>query len=169
MVSGTLNISGTAADSSGVSECDLLVDNLPAGIQTGTFNFSWDSRNVANGQHTLVVSCSDVASNTGQTSVAVSVNNAVVADTQAPVVLISSPAANSNVSGQVNISVSATDDVGVSQVSIYIDGVQVSSSSSASLRYTWNTKKSSAGVHTITGRAWDRAGNSGAASITVTR
>ena len=123
---------------------------------------------VANGAHTLAVSCSDSAGNVGQGSVTVSVNNIAAVDTQAPTVLISAPAANSSVSGQVAVSVSASDNVGVSQVSLYIDGIQVSSSTSASLKYTWNTKKSSSGAHNITAKAWDRAGNVAATSITVT-
>jgi thermitase len=169
IVSGMVSLTGTAVDNSGVSKCELYVDNSLTGSQGGAFSFSWDSRNVANGAHTLAVSCSDPAANVGQASVTVSVNNVAEVDTQAPTIVISAPVANSRVSGQVSISVSATDNVGVSQVSIYIDDVQVTSSASTSVKYVWNTKKASSGAHTITGRAWDRAGNVAVTSITVTR
>jgi thermitase len=168
IVSGMVSLTGSAIDNSGVSKCDLYVDNSLGGSQGGAFSFNWDSRNITNGAHTLTVSCSDAAANVGQASATVSVNNIAAVDTQTPTVVISAPAANSSVSGQVAISISATDDVGVSQVSLYIDGIQVSSSTSASLKYAWNTKKSSVGAHTITARAWDRAGNAATTSITVT-
>jgi hypothetical protein len=74
------------------------------------------------------------------------------------------------VSGSVKINVSATDNVGVTQVSIYIDNVQVYKGTVAPYIYTWNTKRVSRGTHVITAKAWDAAGNVGtAAPISVTR
>jgi thermitase len=169
LLSGMVAVSGSATDSSGVSKCDLYIDNALTGSQGAAFTFDWDSRNIANGVHTLLVRCSDSAANVGQASITVSVDNVTAPDVQAPTVIINSPTPNAKVTGQVTISVSATDNVGVSQVSIYVDGVQVSSGASASLTYTWSSNKSTSGPHTITAKAWDRAGNVAAKSITVTR
>ena len=169
ILSGAVSITGTALDSSGISKCALYVDNSLAGSQGGSFNFPWDSRNVANGTHSIAVSCTDAAANVGRATINVSVSNVAAIDSQAPTVAITSPAANAAVPDQVTISVSAADNVGVSQVGIYVDNVQVSSSASASVSYSWNTKKVSAGSHIITARAWDRAGNVATKFITVTR
>jgi hypothetical protein len=147
----------------------LYVDNALLSSQGGSFNFDWDSRNVANGTHALAVSCTDAVANVGRTSINVSVSNATPIDAQAPTLAIISPRAWVTVPDQVTISVSASDNVGVSQLSIYIDYVLVSSSSSTSSNYVWNTKNVSAGVHAITVRAWDRAGNAAATSISVKR
>jgi hypothetical protein len=68
----------------------------------------------------------------------------------------------------VQISTNASDNVAVSQVSIYVDSVQVAICTS-SCSYNWNAKKAKPGTHTITARAWDRAGNVAVTSISVTR
>jgi thermitase len=167
ILSGTVSVSGTATDPSGISKCSLYVDNALMSSQGGYFNFNWDSRNVANGTHTVAVSCTDAAANVGQTGINVSVSNATPVDAEAPTLAIVSPTAWVTIPDQVTISVSASDNVGVSQLSIYIDNVLVSSSSSTSSNYVWNTKNASAGFHTITARAWDRAGNAAAKAISV--
>ncbi|PWU05243.1 MAG: hypothetical protein C5B51_15145 [Terriglobia bacterium] len=76
---------------------------------------------------------------------------------------VASPA-NGTQAGGVNtikINVSATDNAGVTQVSIYIDGVAVNTQTAPPYSYTWNVKKAGAGIHVITANAWDAAGNMG--------
>jgi hypothetical protein len=92
------------------------------------------------------------------------------ADTTAPVVNISNPSLNAKVSTPTqSISVSATDNVGVQSLKLYIDGKLVSSGNTGSLSYNWNTKKVAAGSHTINAQAADSSGNAGSKSITVTK
>jgi hypothetical protein len=99
--------------------------------------------------------------------------NAVVVqpvDTVAPVVSISKPSSNAKVSTPTqSISVSATDNVGVKSLSLYIDGKLVSSGNTGSLSYNWNTKKVVTGSHAINAQAADSSGNTGSKSITVTK
>ena len=90
------------------------------------------------------------------------------ADTQNPAVQIVNPAAGSSVTGTVSITAVASDNVGVSQVSIYVDGVLKLTSTGTSATYAWNTKKGGRGSHTVTAKAWDTAGNSAVATISVT-
>jgi hypothetical protein len=93
-----------------------------------------------------------------------------VVDTAAPVVNISKPSANAKVSAPTqSISVSATDNVGVKSLNLYIDGKLVGSGNTGSLSYNWNTKKVAAGSHTINAQAADSSGNTGSKSITVTK
>ncbi|MGZ4959600.1 MAG: Ig-like domain-containing protein, partial [Methylomonas sp.] len=66
-----------------------------------------------------------------------------------------------------SINISATDNVGVQSLNLYIDGKLVSSSNSSALSYSWNTKKAKAGSHTLNAQAKDAAGNTGSTSITV--
>ena len=90
-------------------------------------------------------------------------------DTTPPVVIISSPTDNSAVGGRVNIVASATDNVRVTKMELYIDGKLIKSSTTASISFTWNARKASAGQHSITAQAYDAAGNVGKQTILVVR
>lgn len=52
----------------------------------------------------------------------------------------------------------ATDTVAVTQVSIYVDGVLNYTGTVAPYSFSLNTKKLSAGVHTVYAKAWDANG-----------
>jgi fibronectin type 3 domain-containing protein len=91
-------------------------------------------------------------------------------DTVAPTgVAITSPTNGASVTGQVTISASASDNIGIAQVDFYIDGQLLTSDTSAPFSIVWNTKKFSTTTHTIYARAVDAAGNTTqSATITVT-
>ncbi len=171
-VFGITPVLGTASDNVGVTNIEFYVDNqLMSSTASSPFSFSWSTTSVPNGNHTLMVKAYDAASNVGQASLSVNVSNVVVVDTTPPTVVITSPANGSTVSSKgTRITVSATDNVGVTQVCIYIDGILQSTLTSAPYTYTWNTRRVSSGSHTITAKAWDAAGNPGQATpITVKR
>jgi subtilisin family serine protease len=92
---------------------------------------------------------------------------APTADTQAPSVSILSPSNGAKVNGNVTVSVSATDNVGVTRVELYVDGVLTAKSTSSPFSTNWNSRKSSTGAHTLRVRAYDAAGNY-ADSTTIT-
>jgi subtilisin family serine protease len=171
-VSGTVPVQGTASDNVGVTKIELDVDGAAAATVTSSpFSFSWNSASKPNGSHTLTVKAFDAANNVGSTSVTVTVGNAAtVADTTPPVVAITQPLAGTRVTRNLTIAVSATDNVGVAHVSIYVDNVQLCNDTQAPYTCSWNPKKYSAGSHTITAKAWDAAGNVGQAlPVTVTK
>lgn len=91
-------------------------------------------------------------------------------DTTSPVVSITQPAAGAKpVRSKFIVSASATDNVGVTNMQVVIDGKVVLSTASDQLAYTWsvNGKKVTTGAHTITVRASDAAGNVGSSGVTV--
>jgi hypothetical protein len=88
-------------------------------------------------------------------------------DTILPVVTISKPANGSAVGNKLAIAATATDDVRVVKMQIFIDGILKSSSTTGSVSYSWSSRKASIGNHTITVKAYDAAGNFGQASVTV--
>jgi hypothetical protein len=169
-VSGTVTISGTAVDNVGVTGVTLWVDGqLNSTCSSLSFSCAWATSAYASGTHTITVQASDAAGNTGSASETLSL--AVVAapaDTQAPSVKILSPTSGSTVNGNVQVAASATDNVGVTQVAIYLDGTLQASFRSAPYNWVWNAKKSGSGKHTITAKAWDAAGNTSSASVVVT-
>jgi subtilisin family serine protease len=172
-VSGAIQVQGTATDNVGVTSIHFSVDGvLVANAASSPFAFSWNSAGVTNGNHTLSVSASDAAGNVGTASVLVTVSNqAAPPDSLPPVVSIIRPTAGSRITTtNVQISVSATDNVGVVQVSIYVDGTLRCTDTVSPYTCTWNAKKATSGNHVITANAWDAAGNmSSATPVTVTK
>ncbi|MEO7142541.1 MAG: S8 family serine peptidase, partial [Bryobacteraceae bacterium] len=170
-VNGSIAVQGTATDNVGVSRIEFFVDgNLAAATAySSPFSFPWNTTSAANATHTLTVNAYDAANNVGQASVSVTVNNAPPPpDTQPPTVYISSPANGQQVRGNsIAIMAIASDNVGVTQVSISIDGVVHYTGSVAPYSLNYNTKKLAAGPHTVTAKAWDAVGN-WAASAPVT-
>ena len=79
-------------------------------------------------------------------------------DTQASSVTINSPASTAP-GNKLNVSVSASDNVGVANVELYIDGSLVASDNSAPYTFSLNTRKFASGTHTLQTKAYDLAGN----------
>jgi hypothetical protein len=89
-------------------------------------------------------------------------------DTTPPTVLFTAPANHSTLSDTVNVAATAGDNVGVTKVEFYVDGVLRSVSTSAPYRWEFDTTSASNGSHTLTVKAYDLAGNVGQASLTIT-
>jgi fibronectin type 3 domain-containing protein len=91
-------------------------------------------------------------------------NCSATADVQNPTATIKDPAEGATVSGNVTINADASDDVGVSKVEFYDNGVLISSDTSAPYSAVWDSTKVPNGTHTITAKAYDAAGHTGSQS-----
>lgn len=92
------------------------------------------------------------------------------AEATAPTVSITSPASGATISGTTSVAISATDNVGVTSVELYVDGVLKGTDTSSPYSVSLNTTQLSAGTHTLQAKAYDAAGNVGqstAFSVTV--
>ncbi|KGJ91586.1 Ig-like domain-containing protein [Thalassotalea sp. ND16A] len=90
-------------------------------------------------------------------------------DITAPDVSLLSPAEGSKVSGSITNSATASDNVGVTQVQFFVDGVLLGTDTTAPYSASWNTTSVTDGAHTLTARAFDAAGNTGfATAVNVT-
>jgi len=91
-------------------------------------------------------------------------------DTTAPTTSVTAPANGATVSSTVSVTATASDNIAVTKMEIYIDGtLRTSNTSATSLTYSWNTTTFANGSHTIVSKAYDAAGNVGTSStITVT-
>jgi len=151
-------ITGTSSDAgSGVKSVTVTLDGVLQTV-TGTTSWSVTTSGLAQGSHTIVATAKDNAGNTAPVASTFKVNTIIVS--------ITSPAPNSNVSGKVTISVSASNIFGISKVELYIDS-QLTSTQSGSFNYTWNTNPVTIGPHTITAKAYDMNGNNASATETV--
>lgn len=89
-------------------------------------------------------------------------------DTSAPAIAITSPADRSTVSGTVTIQVSAQDDLGVTLVTVRVDGQKLADLVAAPYQTTWLTTAAMDGLHSIEAVAQDASGNTARATIAVT-
>ncbi len=172
-VSGLVPVNVNASDDVGVTKVELRVDGgLIATDTSSPFAFSWDSTKTANGMANLVATAYDAAGNAGTSAaVAVNVANAGAGDTTAPALTIKNPASGSKVGPNVSIITAASDDSGATSLkqSLFINGRRVATATGGSLSYNWNTRKLSAGTHTIAAEAVDTAGNKTMQTIQVVK
>jgi hypothetical protein len=166
-VSATVAVSGASSDNVSVAAVAVAVDGGAWQTATGTtaWSWSWSTVALANGSHTLAARATDTSGNTKVVSETVTVANAV-ADTTAPSVGITAPAAGATVSGTVAVSGSASDDVSVARVDVAVDGgtwAAATGGTSGSAWSSWSWSWASAGVangsHALAARATDTSGN----------
>jgi thermitase len=89
-------------------------------------------------------------------------------DAQAPTVSIAAPTGGT-VSGIVPVSVSASDNVGVTRVDLFVNGAVLASDTSSPYMFSWDSTKVANGSAALQARAYDAAGNaSNSQVVTVT-
>jgi fibronectin type 3 domain-containing protein len=88
-------------------------------------------------------------------------------DTAPPTVKLTAPAANSTVSGQVNVAADASDSIGVKKVDFYLNSTLKNSDTSAPYGFTLNTLDLSDGDYQLIAKAYDAANNSATDSYKI--
>jgi len=167
----TVAISANASSSVGVTGVQFMLNGVGLGSETtvAPYSFNWDTTKTANGTYSLSARAFDVYGNQATSnSVTVTVSNA---SNSQPQVTITAPAPGAKVSSNVNVSANASSSLGITGVQFQVDGVNLGAeSTNAPYLATWNTAKTSNGVHILTAIVFDTAGNhatSGALSVTV--
>jgi Bacterial Ig domain len=162
-VTGMVTVQTAASDDTGVAKAELYVDGVLQSTTTAApFSFTWDSSQVPDGTHTLLVKVYDAAFNLGQASVTVNANNG-------PLVAITNPANGSTLPAGVDvIQASATDNVAITRVEFYVDGTLRPTVDPLAQSWSFDTRTVLNGTHTITVKEYDADGNAGQASVTIT-
>ncbi|HYO59464.1 MAG TPA: Ig-like domain-containing protein [Archangium sp.] len=160
---GTLNLTATASDNVGVTRVEIL-ENGTLVSSSSTYSRSF-SGSAQNGTYTYTVRAYDAAGNVGSRTLTVTVNIPSTGDTVAPTVSASANSTLFTAAGTLNLTSSATDNVGVTRVEILENGTLVSSSSTYSRSFSSSTQN---GTYTYTVKAYDAAGNVGSRTLTVT-
>ncbi|MDQ3908415.1 MAG: Ig-like domain-containing protein, partial [Acidobacteriota bacterium] len=157
-VNGVVPVQVSAQDDFGVGSVELYLDGALLGTSTSApYTFNWNTDASAEGAHTLTSKAYDLSGNAG-TSSAVTVT--VKHDVTPPTVGITSPANGAAVLGTVAVQVSATDNVGVTQVELYRDAVLIGTKTAAPYTFNWDTTTVANGTHTLTAKAYDADANS---------
>ena len=161
-VSGTVSVNASASDNVGVTKVEYYVNGTLQFTDTSSpYVYSWNTSSLASGTYTLTAKAYDAAGNIGQSS---TVSVTVVNDTIPPTISVTAPANNATVSGTVRIAASASDNVGVSRVEFYENGVLLSATNVAPYSYSWNTTLVPNGSYSLIAKAYDAAGKVGQSS-----
>ncbi|MEJ0073147.1 MAG: Ig-like domain-containing protein [Candidatus Saccharibacteria bacterium] len=117
------------------------------------------------------VKAHDAVPNTSVASNSVTPTTTAFSDTTPPTASLTTPTNNSTVSGTVNVTATATDNIGVAKVEFFVDGnsTPVATDTASPYAYSWDTTGLTNVAHTISVKATDTAGNvSTVASVSVT-
>ncbi|HOP95119.1 MAG TPA: Ig-like domain-containing protein [Dictyoglomaceae bacterium] len=163
---------------SGISKVEFYVDGTKVGEDSqAPYEYSWNTDSLQYGStHSIKAKAYDNAGNTGESQIV----TVTIGDPQAPQVTITNPNNGDTVSGIVSIEAQVVDKIpsaknkkvekapsGISKVEFYVDGTKVGEATQSPYVYSWNTTQVSNGGHTIKVKAYDNAGNSDSATITV--
>jgi thermitase len=174
-VSGAVTITADASDNTAVTQVTFYLPNgdpnsLGTAIidTTAPYSAVWDSTktpNTTTSYSSIMAVAYDAIGNSQRSSVYVAVNNQTASDITPPVVSISSPVSGTTVSNTVTLAATASDNVGVSQVSYFdvVNGVDqfIGSSSTSPYTFSWDTTNYPNGLHTIKAKALDQSNNLG--------
>ncbi len=159
-----LPISVLASDNVGIARVEFYDnDTIKGTINSAPYSYNWNINSTNNGAHRWTAKVYDTSGNNAisdPVGINVDIPNL---DDVAPVVTIVSPAASSTVSGVVNVSVNATDNLGVSSVEFYLDNVLKTTKSVTPYVFAWDTKTVVDGVYSLKSKAYDIVGNVGIA------
>ncbi len=159
----TANYRGVNGFSSIVFSIDgkKITDRLSF-LNQSTETFYFNTNNFAPGTHTLNIELYDRAFVRSTYRINFEGTAAPALDTLAPMVGFMSPSQSSTVSGLVAVNPTATDNVSVTRVDFYADGILLASDTSAPFAFSWDSTRYSDGAHSLKLIAYDAAGNASA-------
>ena len=159
-VSGNINVTAAAFDNIAVSKVEFYHNSdLYSTDNTYPYAASWNTQDeTEDSEHIWYAKTYDTSDLTAQSqSIAVYVNNE---DNVLPSGFIAQPYAGQSVSGNVEILISAFDNIGVTSVDLYINGENIISLTDLPYSYLWNTEiYSEDNEHFISAKINDEHGN----------
>jgi hypothetical protein len=174
-VNGQATLIVTAADETALNRVEFYAGDNLIGQGNNTsgdeYETMWDSTKFPDGKLTLKAVAYDAAGNNKEAPLDVKVANI---DRTPPTIKWVTPNDGDNVAGQVDLSVIASDDKGVTKVELYAgsDLLKTIDNNSPtkfkSYKFTWDTTGRPDGSVGLTARAYDAVGHATPANIRVT-
>lgn len=156
----------------GSGTVNIAQGNLSGGVSTDALVVKVTFKALAgsgSGTITVTGNATKAGVYTNPTTTAATVNFSTP-DTTAPTTAITAPTAGTSIFNTVNITASASDNVGVTKVELYINGQLKGTDTSSPYAFSIDTKSLANGATTLQTKAYDAAGNVGpstAVSVTV--
>ncbi|GGJ18646.1 Ig-like domain-containing protein [Deinococcus roseus] len=169
---GTVKVTAAASDNVGVSKVEFYRGTTLVGTDTtAPYEYSQSfSNSTQNGTYSFTAKAFDAAGN-NKTSNAVSATVNIPADTTAPTSSLSLTPSNLTAAGNINLTATATDNVGVSKVEFYRGTTLIATDTTSPYTYADPFSSSTQnGTYSYTAKSYDAAGNnktSTAVSATV--
>ncbi len=170
-ISGSVEFSASASDDNGVSKVEFYLDSTLVAEDTGLpYSTTLNTLSYGNGVHTLKARAVDSASQTAESTVSVTISN-VGADAENPLVVINDPADNPHAwaSGDLYIRSTATDNVAVQKIELYINDYLVATENDGSMERIWPWDNVGPGAYTLKAKAYDTSGNTAETSIVINK
>jgi len=144
IVSGNVNIQIDAFDNEKVEEVEIVIDGSFSIVDyTSPYGYTWDTNTASEDMdHFITATVTDSSGNTTNLMpVTVFVDNEinVVIDNTPPSVVITSPAANQTVSGNVSITTAAFDNIEIEKVEFYKNTFLIETDITYPYQISWNT------------------------------
>ncbi|MCR8501554.1 MAG: S8 family serine peptidase [Candidatus Korarchaeota archaeon] len=161
---GTIGISVRASDAlSGISSISLYVDNYHRQtIAASQYVFKLDTTKYPDGVHIISIKSTDNVGNIGWKNITVYFDNT------APKITIQGITNGSILRGNVTFNVSASDNMLIQNVTVYIDGTVLAKTTESKLTIQLDTTTCKNGKYIVKVEAYDKAGNKGIAIVQVT-
>ncbi len=165
-VKGSIAASATVTDTGGQvkSVAFKLANSTVCTFAAAPYSCSVDTTKFADGATPFTVVGEDNSGNVTTAQLSITIENA---DVTKPAVNLTAPAAGSTVSGSVPVTFSATDNVGVTSITVTAGSLTLCSVTGTATSCPWDTTKTPNGSAVVTVQARDAAGNTQAASVTV--
>ncbi|MFL3013196.1 MAG: Ig-like domain-containing protein [Candidatus Neomarinimicrobiota bacterium] len=165
IVSGIITIQIDAFDNEKVEQVEVVIDGTnPLVDSNSPYEFTWNTNEAEEDiNHFIAAIVKDTSGNTTNLMpVTVFVDNEIniVTDITPPSVVITSPAANQIVSGDITVTVAAFDNMSIEKVDFFLDGVFYQSDTNFPYEVYWNTIQLNVfeGNHTWYAKAFDTSG-----------
>lgn len=170
-LSGTVAFSANASDDVSVSSVGFYVDDvLVAEDSSAPYSINLNTASYSNAAHTLKARVADSSAQTAESSITVTISNAS-SDSTNPTVTIEAPAGNpySWTSGDLYIRVTASDNVAIQKIDLYINDYAVATENDGLMERVWQWTNVGAGSYTLKARATDTSGNTAETSIVINK
>jgi hypothetical protein len=163
MVINSISITADATDNIGVATVDLFVDNNLLTTDTDApYEFSWDSKTVADGNHVIKIVATDISTNATEKTVTVNVQN-----TSAPELAITNVTEGANVRNTLVVQATASDNAGVAKLELYVGNTLIATDAVAPYEFSWDSNTVGDGAQILKVKATDNSGNVAEKSVTV--
>jgi thermitase len=165
VLSNVVTVGVSASDNGSISRVELYIDGaLYASDTAAPYSFSWDTRQAINGPHVLVAKAVDAAGNIRTSATVTTTVSNNLADATRPVVAITGTSISN---GYLSVSVSATDNVAVKTVALYVDNRLVSTRMAPPYQFSVNLSAYAVGSHQVVAAAYDAVWNVGMSTVVV--